>query len=68
MAGRRNRSPAGCDWSGIRSRSVMSTIYKFAYSSDGHAIKLWRHLPEHRARLRPRPVLGDFIALKSLVL
>ncbi|KQQ44778.1 transposase [Rhizobium sp. Leaf311] len=30
------------------------TIYKFAYSSDGHAIKLWRHLPEHRARRRPR--------------
>jgi IS30 family transposase len=27
-------------------------IYKFAYSSDGHAIKLWRHLPEHRARHR----------------
>ncbi|MDA5638139.1 MULTISPECIES: IS30 family transposase [Agrobacterium] len=30
------------------------TIYKFAYSSDGQAIKLWRHLPEHRARRRPR--------------
>lgn len=30
------------------------TIYKFAYSSDGHAIKLWRHLPEHRARRWPR--------------
>ena len=30
------------------------TIYKFAYSPDGHAIKLWRHLPEHRARRRPR--------------
>ena len=30
------------------------TIYKFAYSTDGHAIKLWRHLPEHRARRRPR--------------
>ncbi|XUR32573.1 hypothetical protein ACQY74_000601 (plasmid) [Rhizobium leguminosarum bv. trifolii] len=30
------------------------TIYKFAYSSDGHAIKLWRHLQEHRARRRPR--------------
>jgi IS30 family transposase len=30
------------------------TIYKFAYSADGHAIKLWRHLPEHRARRRPR--------------
>ncbi len=30
------------------------TIYKFAYSVDGHAIKLWRHLPEHRARRRPR--------------
>lgn len=30
------------------------TIYKFAYSADGHAIKLWRHLSEHRARQRPR--------------
>ena len=30
------------------------TIYKFAYSADGHAIKLWKHLPEHRARRRPR--------------
>ncbi len=30
------------------------TISKFAYSSDGQAIKLWRHLPEHRARRRPR--------------
>jgi IS30 family transposase len=30
------------------------TIYKFAYSADGQAIKLWRHLPENRARRRPR--------------
>ena len=30
------------------------TIYKFAYSADGQAIKLWQHLPEHRARRRPR--------------
>ncbi len=30
------------------------TIYKFAYSADGLAIKLWRHLPECRARRRPR--------------
>lgn len=30
------------------------TIYKCAYSTDGHAIKLWRHLPERRARRRPR--------------
>lgn len=30
------------------------TIYKFAYSADGLAIKLWRHLPERRARRRPR--------------
>ena len=30
------------------------TIYKFAYSSEGQAIKLWRHLPEHRSRRRPR--------------
>ncbi|RZS76807.1 IS30 family transposase [Phyllobacterium myrsinacearum] len=29
-------------------------IYRFAYSKDGQAIKLWRHLPEHRARRRPR--------------
>jgi IS30 family transposase len=30
------------------------TIYKFAYSPDGHALKLWRHLPERRARRRSR--------------
>lgn len=30
------------------------TIYRFAYSKDGQAIQLWRHLPEHRARRRPR--------------
>ncbi|MFK0333925.1 IS30 family transposase [Rhizobium sp. NPDC090275] len=30
------------------------TIYKFACSADGQAIKLWRHLPERRARRRPR--------------
>ncbi|WP_129160447.1 IS30 family transposase, partial [Bosea sp. Tri-44] len=30
------------------------TIYKFAYSADGQAIKLWRHLPEHSARRSPR--------------
>lgn len=30
------------------------TIYKFAYSSEGQAIKLWRHLQEYRARRRPR--------------
>ncbi|MGV2109639.1 IS30 family transposase, partial [Agrobacterium vitis] len=30
------------------------TIDKFAYSADRHAIKLWRHLPEHRAKRRPR--------------
>lgn len=30
------------------------TIYKFAYSADGQAIKLWRYLPERRARRRPR--------------
>jgi IS30 family transposase len=30
------------------------TIYKFAYPSDGQAIKLWRHLPEHRAPRRRR--------------
>lgn len=30
------------------------TIYKFAYSAEGQAIKLWQHLPESRARRRPR--------------
>jgi len=30
------------------------TIYQFAYSKDGHAIDLWRHLPEHRRRRRGR--------------
>jgi IS30 family transposase len=37
-----------------RVRVSHETIYKFAYSADGHEIKLWRHLPEHRARRRPR--------------
>lgn len=30
------------------------TIYRFAYSKDGQKIKLWQHLPERRARRRPR--------------
>lgn len=30
------------------------TIYQFAYSKDGQAIDLWRHLPEHRRRRRGR--------------
>jgi transposase, IS30 family len=30
------------------------TIYRFVYSPDGQAIKLWQHLPERRARRRPR--------------
>lgn len=30
------------------------TIYQFVYSKDGHAIDLWRHLPEHRRRRRGR--------------
>ena len=30
------------------------TIYQFAYSKDGHAIDLWRLLPEHRRRRRGR--------------
>ena len=30
------------------------TIYRFAYSKDGQAIKLWHHLPERRAKRRPR--------------
>ncbi len=33
----------------IRFRQCHETIYKFAYSPDGHAIKLWHHLPERRA-------------------
>jgi IS30 family transposase len=32
------------------------TIYRFAYSKDGQAIRLWHHLPERRARRRPRHV------------
>lgn len=30
------------------------TIYRFAYSNDGQEMKLWRYLPESRARRRPR--------------
>lgn len=30
------------------------TIYRFAYSKNGQSIKLWHHLPERRARRRPR--------------
>jgi IS30 family transposase len=30
------------------------TIYKFAYSPDGHAIKLWQYLREHRPDTLPR--------------
>tara|TARA_R110002110_G_scaffold411911_1_gene636992 strand:- start:866 stop:1876 length:1011 start_codon:yes stop_codon:yes gene_type:complete len=30
------------------------TIYRFAYSKDGHAEQFYRHLPEHRRRRRPR--------------
>lgn len=35
-------------------RVCHETIYRFAYSSDGQEIKLWRYLPESRARRRPR--------------
>lgn len=35
-------------------RVCHQTIYRFAYSRDGQEIKLWRYLPESRARRRPR--------------
>jgi IS30 family transposase len=35
-------------------RVCHETIYRFAYSADGQEIKLWRYLPESRARRRPR--------------
>ncbi|HEU4985538.1 MAG TPA: IS30 family transposase [Rhizobiaceae bacterium] len=35
-------------------RVCHETIYRFAYSNDGQAMKLWRYLPESRARRRPR--------------
>ena len=35
-------------------RVCHETIYRFAYSPDGHEMKLWRYLPESRARRRPR--------------
>jgi IS30 family transposase len=35
-------------------RVCHDTIYRFAYSSDGQELKLWRYLPESRARRRPR--------------
>jgi len=30
------------------------TIYQYIYSKDGHAIQLWRHLPDHRRKRRGR--------------
>lgn len=30
------------------------TIYRFAYSETGRALEVFRHLPEHRRRRRPR--------------
>jgi transposase, IS30 family len=33
------------------------TIYRYAYSQDGHVSKLWRHLPEHRARVVSQTVV-----------
>jgi IS30 family transposase len=35
-------------------RVCHETIYRFAYSPDGQEMKLWRYLPESRARRRPR--------------
>jgi IS30 family transposase len=35
-------------------RVCHETIYRFAYSHDGQQMKLWRYLPESRARRRPR--------------
>ncbi|MDH7799259.1 IS30 family transposase [Beijerinckia sp. GAS462] len=37
-------------------RVCHETIYRFAYSAVGQEIKLWRYLPEARARRRPRHV------------
>ena len=37
-------------------RVCHETIYRFAYSADGQEMKLWRYLPESRARRRPRHV------------
>jgi transposase, IS30 family len=35
-------------------RVCHETIYRFANSPDGQEMKLWRYLPECRARRRPR--------------
>jgi len=35
-------------------RVCHETIYRFAYSREGQSLQLWRDLPEHRARRRPR--------------
>lgn len=35
-------------------RICHETIYRFAYSKEGRAMKLYRHLPEHRRQRRPR--------------
>ncbi|HEY4547308.1 MAG TPA: IS30 family transposase [Pedomonas sp.] len=47
------------EWHGSAGRqfhwyACPETIYRFAHSKDGQAIQLWRHLPERRARRRPR--------------
>ncbi len=47
-------------YQGSASYVCHETIYRYAYSQDGNAIKLWRHLPEHRARRRPRHARGAF--------
>jgi IS30 family transposase len=39
---------------GHSQRVSQETIYRYAYSRDGHAEKVYRHLPEHRRRRRPR--------------
>lgn len=52
MAGHWNRLRV--DWLMNEAASVChETIYRFAYSNDGQAMKLWRYLPESFAR-RPR--------------
>ena len=52
-------------------RVCHETIYRYAYGKDGQAQELYRHLPEHRRRRRPRnmrgrrgPQLPDRLALR----
>lgn len=39
---------------GTSRRVSHETIYQYVYSPDGHAIELYRHLPDHRRRRRGR--------------